>query len=60
MGADQVMSSVDKVQQVAGETKSSSAEVRSNSEVLLNHCSGLENAVSNFLGELTSQGQLKH
>lgn len=60
MGADQVMSSVDKVQQVAGETKSSSAEVRSNSEVLLNHCNGLENAVSNFLGELTSQGQLKH
>lgn len=60
MGADQVMSSVDKVQQVAGETKSSSAEVRSNSEVLLSHCTGLEDAVSNFLGELTSQGQLQH
>lgn len=60
MGADQVMSSVDRVQQVAGETKSSSAEVRSNSEVLLNHCNGLENAVSSFLGELTSQGQLQH
>lgn len=58
MGADQVMSSVNKVQQVAEETKGSSAQVRSSSEVLVERCSGLEAAVSDFLAELTSQGKL--
>ncbi len=57
MGADQVMSSVGKVQQVATETKGSSAQVRSSSENLLKHCDGLQSAVRGFLTELTAQGQ---
>lgn len=57
MGADQVMSSVGKVQQVATETKGSSAQVRSSSETLLKHCDGLQAAVRGFLTELTAQGQ---
>lgn len=57
MGADQVMSSVGKVQQVATETKGSSAQVRSSSETLLKHCDGLQSAVRGFLTELTAQGQ---
>lgn len=58
MGAEQVMSSVSKVQEVALETKSSSSDVKTSSEVLMQHCTGLDSAVTKFLSELTTSGQV--